>query len=106
MRSVGDFIGYFRASALLGHDGRDARLREALQAAFDGRIPNEAQASTYRGVTHYLKAIAAIRTDEGEAVVRQMRNTSINDFELKNVRIHPGGQVMRPLHAARIKGAD
>ncbi|MVT55905.1 hypothetical protein GPL17_36600 [Bradyrhizobium yuanmingense] len=52
---------------------------------------------------HYLKAIAAIQTDEGEAVAPQMKNTSINNFELKNVRMRPDGQVMRPLHAARIK---
>ncbi|WP_256570028.1 ABC transporter substrate-binding protein [Bradyrhizobium sp. CCGB12] len=73
------------------------------KAAFDGRIPNEAQASTYSAVTHYLKAIATIQSDEGEAVVRQMKNTPINDFVMKNVEIRADGQVMRPLYLARIK---
>ncbi|MCD9825382.1 branched-chain amino acid transport system substrate-binding protein [Bradyrhizobium diazoefficiens] len=75
------------------------------EAAFDGRIPNEAQASTYSAVMHYLKAIAAAQTDEGEAVVRQMKNTPVNDFEMKNVSIRADGQVMRPLYAARIKAS-
>ena len=75
------------------------------QATFDGRIPNEAQASTYSAVTHYLKAVAATQTDEGEAVMRQMKATPINDFEMKNVSIRADGQVMRPLYAARIKAA-
>ncbi|WP_338830742.1 ABC transporter substrate-binding protein [Bradyrhizobium sp. 27S5] len=75
------------------------------EAAFDGLIPNEAHASTYSAVMHYLKAIAAAQTDEGEAVVRQMKNTPANDFEMKNVRIRADGQVMRPLYAARIKAS-
>ncbi|MGY3622349.1 ABC transporter substrate-binding protein [Bradyrhizobium sp. USDA 10063] len=73
------------------------------KVAFDGRMPNEAHASTYSAVTHYLKAIAATQTDEGEAVVRQMKSSPINDFEMKNVSIRADGQVMRPLYAARIK---
>ena len=39
------------------------------QAAFNGRMPNEAQASTYSAVSHYLKAVAAAGTDEGDAVM-------------------------------------
>ena len=74
-----------------------------FQAEFKDRVPNEAQASTYSAVTHYLKAVAATQTDEGEAVVRQMKTTPINDFEMKNVSIRADGQVMRPLYAARIK---
>lgn len=74
-----------------------------FQAVFNDRVPNEAQASTYSAVTHYLKAVAATQTDEGEAVVRQMKTTPINDFEMKNVSVRADGQVMRPLYAARIK---
>ncbi|MBW7965111.1 ABC transporter substrate-binding protein [Bradyrhizobium sp. BR 10261] len=74
-----------------------------FQAEFKDRVPNEAQASTYSAVTHYLKAVAAAQTDEGEAVVRKMKTTPINDFEMKNVSIRADGQVMRPLYAARIK---
>ncbi|AMA60208.1 ABC transporter substrate-binding protein [Bradyrhizobium sp. CCGE-LA001] len=73
------------------------------EAAFNGRLPNEAQASTYSAVTHYLKAIAAVQTDEGEAIARQMKSTPVNDFEMKNVTIRADGQVMRPLYVARIK---
>jgi branched-chain amino acid transport system substrate-binding protein len=73
------------------------------QAAFNGRIPNEAQASTYSAVSHYLKAVAAAGTDEGDAVMRQVKALPINDFEMKNIKIRADGQVMRPLYAARIK---
>lgn len=46
------------------------------------------------------------RRTKGEAVVRQMKNTPANDFEMKNVRIRADGQVMRPLYAARIKASN
>jgi branched-chain amino acid transport system substrate-binding protein len=73
------------------------------QAAFNGRMPNEAQASTYSAVHHYLKAVAAADSDDGDAVMAKMRQLPINDFEMKDVPIRVDGQVMRPLYAARIK---
>jgi branched-chain amino acid transport system substrate-binding protein len=36
-------------------------------------------------------------------VMKQMKNTPINDFEMKDVGIRADGQVMRPLYVARIK---
>ncbi len=71
--------------------------------ATDGQILNEAKAATYSAITHYLKAVAATGTDDGDAVMRQMKATPINDFEMKNVTIRADGQVMRPLYVARIK---
>jgi branched-chain amino acid transport system substrate-binding protein len=73
------------------------------QAAFNGRMPNEAQASTYSAVNHYLRAVAAAGSDDGDAVMTKMRELPVNDFEMKNVPIRADGQVMRPLYAARIK---
>jgi branched-chain amino acid transport system substrate-binding protein len=71
--------------------------------ASNGQLLNEAKAATYSAVTHYLKAVAAAGTDEGDAVMRQMKDTPINDFEMKDVHIRADGQVMRPLYIARIK---
>jgi branched-chain amino acid transport system substrate-binding protein len=39
-------------------------------------------------------------------VMRRMKSTPINDFEMKNVSIRADGQVMRPLYVARIKTPD
>jgi len=68
-----------------------------------GQILNEAKAATYSAITHYLNAVAATGTDDGDAVMKQMKDTPINDFEMKNVTIRADGQVMRPLYVARIK---
>ncbi|MEH2606144.1 branched-chain amino acid transport system substrate-binding protein [Bradyrhizobium sp. AZCC 1588] len=71
--------------------------------ATNGQLLNEGKAATYSATTHYLKAVAAAGSDDGDAVMRQMKNTQVNDFEMKNVAIRADGQVMRPLYVARIK---
>jgi branched-chain amino acid transport system substrate-binding protein len=74
--------------------------------ASGGQLLNEAKSATYSAITHYLKAVAAAGTDDGDAVMRQMKNTPINDFEMKDVHIRADGQVMRPLYIARIKAPN
>jgi branched-chain amino acid transport system substrate-binding protein len=82
----------------------DARaLTQRFSEAANGQILNEAKSATYSAVTHYLKAVAAADSDEGDAVMRRMKSTPINDLEMKNVSIRADGQVMRPLYVARIK---
>ncbi|MBR0706439.1 ABC transporter substrate-binding protein [Bradyrhizobium liaoningense] len=71
--------------------------------ATNGQLLNEGKSATYSAITHYLKAVAATGSDDGDAVMRQMKNTPVNDFEMKNVAIRADGQVMRPLYVARIK---
>ena len=73
-----------------------------FQAAFDGRMPNEAHASTYSAVNHYLKAVAAGGTG-GEAVMKAMKSMPVDDATMKGVSIRADGQVMRPVYAARVK---
>ena len=72
-------------------------------AAFNGRVPNEAQASTYSAVNHYLKAVASTGTDDGATVAKAMHDNPVDDATMKGVKIRADGQVMRPIYAARIK---
>jgi branched-chain amino acid transport system substrate-binding protein len=72
-------------------------------AAFNNRAPNEAQSGTYSAIKHYLEAVKAAGSDDGDAVMAKMKEMPINDFEMKNVKIRADGQVMRPLYSARIK---
>lgn len=71
--------------------------------ATSGQLLNEGKSATYSAITHYLKAVAASGSDDGDAVMKQMKSTPVNDFEMKNVAIRADGQVMRPLYVARIK---
>ena len=73
------------------------------QEAFNGRFPNGPQAGNYSAVAHYLKAVAATGSDDGEIVMAKMKELPVNDFSMKDVTIRADGQVMRPLYSARVK---
>lgn len=77
-----------------------------FKARFRDRIPNETMAGTYSAITHYLKAVQSTGTDDGEAVMAAMRETPVDDFQMKDVRIRADGQVMRPMYAVTIKAPD
>jgi branched-chain amino acid transport system substrate-binding protein len=68
-----------------------------------GVVPTYIMAGAYSATLHYLNAVAAAGTDEGEAVAAKMKSTPINDFEMKNVRIREDGQVMRPVYIVQVK---
>jgi branched-chain amino acid transport system substrate-binding protein len=76
-----------------------ARFRKA----FRDRVPNKFQAATYDAVSHYLRSVKLAGTDDGLAVMKKMRETPVNDFDLKNVSIRADGQVLRPIYSAQIK---
>lgn len=68
-----------------------------------GRMPTMVQAGVYSGVTHYLKAIAAAKTDEAKAVVAKMKETPINDFFAKNGVIREDGRMVHDMLLVQVK---
>ena len=69
-----------------------------------GVVPTYIQAGAYSATLHYLKAVAAAGTDRGDAVAAKMKQTPINDFSMKNVKIREDGQAMRPTYIVQVKG--
>ncbi len=67
------------------------------------RMPNMAQAGTYSGITHYLKAVAATGTDETSAVMAKMRELPVNDFMTKNGKIREDGRLVREMYVFEVK---
>ena len=70
---------------------------------FQGRAPGSMQVAVYGAVTHYLKAIQAIGSDDATLVAEQMRKTPINDFYTKNATIRPDGRVIRDMYLLQVK---
>jgi branched-chain amino acid transport system substrate-binding protein len=67
------------------------------------KVPSMVQAGVYGAVTHYLKAIAAAKTDDGPKVVAEMRKLPINDFMTKNGKLREDGRVMRDIYLFQVK---
>lgn len=93
----------FSAAAYWNYDDASRALTERYNAAFDGRYPNEAQLVTYSAVNHYLEALSALGSDEGVAVMDQMRATPVNDPLMQDVSIREDGVVMHPMIMVQVK---
>jgi branched-chain amino acid transport system substrate-binding protein len=65
--------------------------------------PNEYNASCYAGVTHWLKAVKAANTLDADVVAAKMRETPLNDFYNKDVRIQPNGCVPHTMYLWQVK---
>lgn len=68
-----------------------------------GKMPNMVQAGIYSGVTHYLKAIQAAGTDEGEAVAAKMHEMPVNDMFAENGKVLPNGRMVSDVYLMEVK---
>lgn len=67
------------------------------------RPPTHTQAGVYSAVNHYLKAIAAAKTDDGPQVMRKMKELPVNDFMTKNASLREDGRLMRDMLLLQVK---
>nr|WP_245454106.1 ABC transporter substrate-binding protein [Aquabacter cavernae] len=68
-----------------------------------GRPPSEAQAMNYSGVLHYLKAVKAAGTTDTDAVLKQMKDTPVNDLMTKDAKLRVDGRLLRDVRMAKVK---
>lgn len=68
-----------------------------------GRMPTMLQAGVYSSTMHYLKAIQAAGTDDGDAVAKAMRSMPVNDFFARNGRIREDGLMVHDMYLFQVK---
>jgi branched-chain amino acid transport system substrate-binding protein len=71
-----------------------------------GKTPGMGQAGAYSSVMHYLNAVKAAGTDDGEAVMAQMKATKPDDFFARNAELRADGRMVHDMYFARVKKAD
>ena len=67
------------------------------------KMPNMSQAGLYSSVTHYLKAVQAVGTDDTAAVMAKMKAAPINDFFARNGRIREDGRMVHDMYLFEVK---
>ncbi len=67
------------------------------------RMPSMLQAGDYSAVLHYLNAVKAAGTDDGDKVMAQMKATRINDMFAKNGYIRPDGRMVHDIYLMQVK---
>jgi branched-chain amino acid transport system substrate-binding protein len=68
-----------------------------------GAPANMLQAAVYSAVLHYLKAVRAAGTQDGQAVAAAMKSTPINDFYSRDVVLRADGRVVRDFYLFKVK---
>ena len=66
-------------------------------------MPSMVHAGTYSAVTQYLKAIDAAGTDEGLAVMNQLKKMKINDVFSQNGYVREDGRMVHDMYVVQVK---
>jgi branched-chain amino acid transport system substrate-binding protein len=76
-------------------------------AKHDGKMPSMVQAGVYAAVTHYLKALAALKQDtDGKAVVEKMKALPTDDPLFGKGTIRADGRKIHPTYLFEVKSPD
>ncbi len=68
-----------------------------------GKMPNFVQAGAYSAVMNYLKAVQTAKTDDTDAVMKQLKSTPINDMFARNGRIRADGRMVHDMYLVQVK---
>lgn len=72
----------------------------------DGQYPTMVHAGVYSSVSNYLKAVAEIDDDGGEAAVSQMKKMPIEDFFAPNGKVREDGRMVHDMYLVEVKSPD
>ena len=72
-----------------------------------GKFPTMVQAGVYSAVTHYLKAVAALKSaDDGKAVVAEMKKLPTDDPLFGKGTVRADGRKLQPAYLFEVKSPD
>jgi branched-chain amino acid transport system substrate-binding protein len=81
------------------------KTREFSQAFFKrtGRMPNMIQAGTYSSTLQYLKAVKAAGTKDSDAVVKKLKELSVDDMFAQGGKVLENGRMVHDLYLFEVK---
>ena len=65
--------------------------------------PSMLQAADYSATMNYLAVVKALKTDDGDKVMAQLKKTKINDMFAKNGEIRPDGRMVHDMYLMEVK---
>ena len=66
-------------------------------------MPTMAQAGVYSAVTHYLRSVAAARTDATRDVMAKIKSLPVNDFFALNGKVRADGRMVHDMYLLQVK---
>ncbi len=83
-------------------DERTRAFSERFRAQ-NGTMPSANHAGIYSAVRHYLKAVAATRSDEAKTVIAAMHQVPIADEVVRNARLREDGRMVHDFYVFQVK---
>lgn len=84
-------------------DNESRAFAQRFEGKNKGNKPTMVQAGVYSSVYHYLKSVAAGKTDDPIVVSRTMRQLPIKDAVLRNASIRADGRVVHDMYLYQVK---
>ena len=85
------------------YDDRSRAFAKRFEALNKGAKPTMVQAGVYSSVYHYLKSVAAAKSDDSKIVADKMRQLPIKDAVMNNALIRPDGRVIHDMYLVQVK---
>jgi branched-chain amino acid transport system substrate-binding protein len=67
------------------------------------RMPSSLQAADYSAATNYLNAVKAVKSDDADKVLAQLKKTKVNDMFAKNGFIRADGRMVHDMYLMQVK---
>ena len=87
-------------------DDQTRALSTRFEKLHKGYKPTMVQAGVYSSVLHYLKSVAAAKTDDSKVVAKKMRELPISDPVMRNASIRPDGRVIHDMYLFQVKAPN
>lgn len=71
--------------------------------ALHGAMPTAPQAAVYSAVLHYLKAVAAIDSDDTDRALEKMRATPVDDFYAPGAKLRADNKLVHDFYLVQVK---
>ncbi|GAO20335.1 branched-chain amino acid abc transporter substrate-binding protein [Alicycliphilus sp. B1] len=84
-------------------DDKTRAFSTRFEKLHKGFKPTMVQAGVYSSVRHYLKSVAAAKTDDWKTVAQKMRELPIDDPVMRNASIRPDGRVIHDMYLFQVK---
>jgi len=70
---------------------------------FNGKMPTSSQAGVYSSILHYLKAVAAAKTKDSDAVMAKMKELPIDDALFGQGKVRADGRAIHNMYLYQVK---
>jgi branched-chain amino acid transport system substrate-binding protein len=96
--------GLYAAEGFYWDQNDDTRKwSRAFAAKMGGKMPTMVQAGVYSSTLQYLKAIQAAGTDDADAVVKKLKEMTLNDATVKGGKIRADGRMVHEFYLYQVK---